>query len=98
MMTPSDTTEKFVEAYNAFILIEGQPTDSDMKWVFEALSRILYPIEYEKTDAVHNLIGIIQDDEPYTTKTRNIVPAPKTPKDLRQDDRPLAARHDCNAK
>ena len=68
MTTLSEITAKFVEVYDTFIVIEGKPTDSDVNQVFEALSRILYPIEYNKTDAVHNLIGIIQDDEPYTTK------------------------------
>ena len=68
MMRPSEITEKFVEASNDFILIEGQPTDSDVNWVFETLSQILYPIEYDETDAVHNPIGIIQYDKPYKTK------------------------------
>ena len=68
MTTPLEITAKFVEVYDVFIVIEGQPTDSDVNRVFEALSHILYPIEYDKTDAVHNLIGIIQDDGIYTTK------------------------------
>ena len=68
MTTPSEITAKFLEAYDAFIIIEGQPTDSDVNRVFDALSRILYPIEYNETDAVQNLICIIQDDNPYTTK------------------------------
>ena len=62
MTTPSEITAKSVEAYDSFIVIEGQPTDSDVNRVFEDLSRILYPIEYDETDAVHKLIGIIQDD------------------------------------
>ena len=77
MTTPSDTTEKFVEAYNAFILIEGQPTDSDVNQVFKALSRILYPIKCDETDALHNLISIIQDDKPYTTKHSTFFLRPK---------------------
>ena len=59
MTTPLEITENFVEAYDAFIVIEGQSTDSDVNRVFEALSHILYPIEYDKTDAVSTLIGII---------------------------------------
>ena len=75
--TPSEITEKFVEASDAFIVIEGQPTKSDVNQVFEALSRILYPIKYDEPDAVHNLIGIIQDDEPYKTKHGLSFPRPK---------------------
>ena len=67
MTTPSKIAEKFVEAYDAFIAIKRQPTDSDINWVFEALSSILYPIEYDENNELHNLIGIIQDEEPYTT-------------------------------
>ena len=80
MTTPSEITAKFVEVYKAFIVIEGKPTDSDVNWVFKALSRILYPIEYNKTDAVHNLIGIIQDDETHTTKNGTSSLRPKRPK------------------
>ena len=80
MMTPSEITAKFVEASDAFIVIEGQHTDSDVNRVFKALSHILYPTEYNETDAVHNLIGIIQDDDPYKTKHGLSLPRPKRPK------------------
>ena len=79
MTTPSEITAKFVEASDACIVIEGQPTDSDVNRVFKALSRILYPIEYDETDVVHNLIGIIQYDEPYKTKHGSSFPRPKRP-------------------
>ena len=68
MTTPSEITAKIVEAYDALIVIEGQPTDSDVNRFFEALYHILYPIEYNETDAVHNLIGIIQYDKHYMMK------------------------------
>ena len=80
MTTLSERTEKFVEASDAFIVIEGQPTDSDVNQIFEALSRILYPVEYDEADEVHNLIGIIQDDKPYKTKHGSSFPLPKRPK------------------
>ena len=37
MTTPSEITTKFVEAYDTFIVIKGQPTNSDFNQVFEAL-------------------------------------------------------------
>ena len=80
MTMPSEITEKFVESSDAFILIEGQPTNSNVNRVFEALSRILYPIEYDETDTVHNLIVIIQDDKPYKTKHGSSFPRSKRPK------------------
>ena len=45
MKNPSEITAKFVEASDAFIVIEGEPTNSDVNQVFGALSRILYLIE-----------------------------------------------------
>ena len=69
-----------MDAYDSFSVIEGQPTNSGVNRVFKDLSRILYPIEYNETDAVHNLICIIQDDEPYTTKNGSSFPHPKRQK------------------
>ena len=68
MMTPWEITANIMEVSNAFIVIEGQPTDSGINQVFETLSQILYPIEYDETNAVHNLVRIIQDDKTYKTK------------------------------
>ena len=79
MKTPSKITAKFVEASDAFTVIEGKPTDTDVNRVFESLSYILYPTEYDETDAVHNLIGIIQDDDPYKTKHGSSLLRPKRP-------------------
>ena len=69
-----------MKVYDTLIVIKGQPTNSDVNQVFEALLCILYPIEYDETDAVHTLIGIIQYDKPYTTKHRTSLPRPKCPK------------------
>ena len=80
MTKPSVIMETFVEAYDAFILIEGHPTNSDVNKVFEALSHFLCPIKYGQTDAVHNLIGIIQDDDTHKTKHGSSFPLPKRPK------------------
>ena len=77
MTKPSVIMENFVEAYDAFILIEGHPTNSDVNKVFEALSHFLCPIKYGQTDAVHNLFGIIKNDEPYTRKHNTPFPRPK---------------------
>ena len=74
---PSEIMALFVEASNAFIVIEGQPIKSDINQVFNALSHFLYPIEYDQTDAVHNLIDIIQDKNPYKTKHGSSFPCPK---------------------
>ena len=80
MTTLLEITARFMEAFDAFIAIKTQSTNSDVNQVFEALSRILYPIRYNETDAVHNLIGIIQDDEPYKTKHGSSFLRPKRPK------------------
>ena len=80
MTTPLEITANFMEAPNAFIAIKSRPTNSDVNQVFEDLSRILYPIKYDETNAVHNLIRIVQDDKPYKTKHGSSLPRPKRPK------------------
>ena len=40
----------------------------------------MYSTEYDETDVVHNLIRIIQDDDPYKTKHGLSFPRPKCPK------------------
>ena len=77
MTTPLDITAKFMEAYGTFIVIEGQPTNLDVNRVFEVLYRILYPTEYDETNALHNLIGIILGGKPYTTKHDSSLPRQK---------------------
>ena len=37
----------------------------------------MYSTEYDETDAVHNLIRIIQDGKPYTTKHGSLLPCLK---------------------
>ena len=76
IMTLSEITAKFVEVSDAFIVIEGQPTDLYINRVFKSLSHILCPIEYDRTDTVHKLIGIIQDDNPYKTKHSSLFSCP----------------------
>ena len=80
MTTLLEITVRFMEASDAFIAIKSQSTNSDVNRVFEALSRILYTIKCNETNAVHNLIGIIQDDKPYKTKHGSSFLRPKRPK------------------
>ena len=77
MTTPSEIPAKFIEAFKAFENIDGQPTESDVNRVFKALSHILYIIEYDESGEKHNLIGLIQDKNPYAAKYGAPFPRPK---------------------
>ena len=45
----------------AFKLVDGQPTNADLHCIVEEISKLLYPIQFDKEGWKHNLIGIIMD-------------------------------------
>ena len=68
MTTPSELKAKFAYAFEAVDVLDKQPTDTYVNSIFKVLSSLLYVVEYNKAEANHNLIGLIQDDEPYKQK------------------------------
>ena len=58
MTTPSELMEKFVEAFEAFEVLNELSTDTYVNSIFKVLSRILYFVKYDEADTTHNLIGI----------------------------------------
>ena len=80
MTRPSELTAKFAEAFEAFDVLDEQPTDVYVSSIFEVLSSLLYVVEYDEVEATHNLIGLIQDDEPYKQKCDKSFACPARPK------------------
>ena len=58
-MTPEEIVAKFAHSLDIFEPIVGQPYDSDLTRLREAVAPLLLQIPYDKTGAVHNLIGLI---------------------------------------
>ena len=67
-MTPEDIVAKFAHSLNNFEPIGGQPSDSDLTRLREAVAPLLLQISYDKTGAVHNLIGLICPEAAYVAR------------------------------
>ena len=62
---PEETVAKFAHSLNNFEMIDGQLSDSDLTRIQEAVAPLLLHIPYEKTGAVHNLIGLFWPEAAY---------------------------------
>ena len=64
-MNPEDIVAKFAHALDNFEPIAGQPSNTDLTRLRQAVAPLLLQILYEKTRAVHNLIGLIRPEAAY---------------------------------
>ena len=67
-MTPKEIMAKFAHSLDNFELIVGQPSDSDITRLQEAVAPLLLQIPYDKTGEVHNLIGLIRPETAYVAR------------------------------
>ena len=58
-MKPDEIITQFSEATLSFDNILGQPTDSDIFRLFEAIVHILLTVPYDKANGIHSHIGLI---------------------------------------
>ena len=75
-MTPKDIVAKFAHSLDNFEPIVGQPSDSDLTRLREAIAPLLLQIPYDETGAVHNLIGLIWPEAAYVTRYGEDFPDP----------------------
>ena len=75
-MTPEDIVEKFAHALDNLNQITGQPSDTDLTRIQEAVTPLLIQILYEETSAVHNLIGLIRPEAAYVARYSEAFPEP----------------------
>ena len=94
-MTPKDIVEKFDHSLYNFETINGQPSDSDLTRLREAVNPLLLQIPYDETGAVHNLIGIIRPEAAYVARYSKALPKPKIfgPYDKNTDNDATAVFH-----
>jgi hypothetical protein len=76
-MKPEDVSILFSDLGSTFEPIIGQPTDSDIVKMREAISDILYQIPYDDEKGEHNLVGIIQDKASYAVEYKAPFPSQK---------------------
>ena len=67
-MTPEEIVSKFAHSLDNFEPIDGQPSDTDLTRLREAVAPLLLQIPYDETGAIHNLIGIIWMDATYVAR------------------------------
>ena len=75
-MTPKDIVAKFSHSLDNFKPIDGQPSDSDLTRLQEAVAPLLLQIPYDETGAVHNLIGLIRPEAAYVARYGEAFPKP----------------------
>ena len=67
-MTPEEILAKFSHSLDNFEPIDGQPSDTDLTRLQEAVAPLLLQIPYDETGAVHNLIGLIRPEAFYVAR------------------------------
>ena len=89
-MKPEKIATQFAEAILSFDQIIGQPTDSDIVRMFEAMAQILLPVPYDESHASHNLIGLLYSEAEYTAEYFDPFVTPTKPgiydTDIPEDD------------
>ena len=76
-MTPEEIVAKLTTALDNFEPITGQPSDTDLTRLWEAVAPLLLQILYDKTGGKHNLIGLIRPKLAYSTRNGEAFPEPK---------------------
>ena len=75
-MRPEEIVAKFSHSLDQFEPIARQPFDTDLTRIREVVAPLLLQIMYDETGAVHNLIGLIRPEAPYTTQYGTVFPKP----------------------
>ena len=75
-MTPEEIVAKFAHSLDQFEPIAGQPSDSDLARIREAVVSLFLQIPYDETCAVHNLIGFIRTEATYVARYGAAFPEP----------------------
>ena len=75
-MTPEEIVAKFAHSLKNFEPIVGQPSDSDLTRLREAVAPLLLQIPYDETGTVHNLVGLIWTEATYVARYSEAFPEP----------------------
>ena len=67
-MTSEEIMAKFAHSLDNFDPIVGQPSNSDLTRIWEAVAPLLLQIPYDETGAIHNLIGLIRPETAYVAR------------------------------
>ena len=69
----------FTTALETYAPVEGQPSDTELSTLQETLTALLLPIAYDGEKGIHNLVGLIMDEDAYKTCHGANLPTPSRP-------------------
>ena len=78
-MKPEDITTQFSERTVTFDPISGQPTDSDIFYLIEAIAQILLLVPYDEVNGDNNLISLVYSKAAYMAEYTKEFPRPNKP-------------------
>ena len=75
-MAPEEIVAKFAHALDNFEPINGQPSDTELTRLQEAVAPLLLQIPYDETGVVHNFIVLIRTEAAYVACHNKAFPEP----------------------
>ena len=63
--------------FEAFETTDERPTNLYATQIYDAITKILYPIRYDSVGEKHNLLGLTDKDAEYATKYGKSFPRPE---------------------
>ena len=79
VMNPEESQSLFAAWLDVFEPISGQPNDTDLTWLHKELTSILIPFLYDVENGIHNLMGLVLDEDNYKLRYHNKFPKPTKP-------------------
>ena len=76
-MTLEEIVAKFAHVLDNFEPIMGQPSNTNLTRLLEAVAHLLLQVPYDETGAKHNLIGLIRTKAAYVARYGKAFPDPK---------------------
>ena len=67
MTSSANIIAKFEAAFEAFETTDERPINLYVTHIYDAISKIFYPIRYDRVGATHNLMGPINEYAAYAT-------------------------------
>ena len=68
MTSSTDIIAKFEAAFEAFKTTNERLTNLYVTQIYDTIANIFYPIRYDGVRAMHNLVGLIDEDAAYATE------------------------------
>ena len=78
-MKSDEIQSLFTTDLKTYVPVEGQPSDPDLSTLQETLTTLLLTISYDGEKGIHNLVGLIMDEDAYKTRHGENFQTPSRP-------------------